>query len=153
MEFIRKILYGRKVYFEDKVIGKLNARIKNENPSIYYNWFGECNLIGREKDTEFDLIGNSQGPFKLQLKEVHDIINSLNFMEKQIESKINECPEGREKFKDWPSNFYLERVVAIDGKDNRFEVHFSPIDLNDFRNVYVIWKSGIIEIELELFNF
>jgi len=146
---LKKFFWGKQVVFTDKLIGILKTRVKNENPSINYTWIGENLLNGQKRKTVFILEGNSQEPYKNQLKSVYRIVQDLENITRQINFELKSSKYTNPRFKhDWLKDFYLAAITPNDVRENRFEVSIEPINENDTGYVSFLWANGrISEIE------
>lgn len=149
MRFIKNILFGRKIIFNDPLIGALTTRIKSENPSIEYTWNGESLLPGQKSKTVFILEGNAKGPYKLQLESVSKIIQDLDNICATVDSQLKVISSKKhDVVTGWLSEFYLAAITPNDVPTNEFEITFEPTKSDDLRYVSFLWTNGkISEIE------
>ncbi len=146
---LKEFFFGKQIVFSDKLIGNLETRIKIDNPTINYTWVGETQLTGQKRKTVFILEGNSQGPYKNQLKSVQRIVQNIENITKEIDLELKAAKSVKLRFKhNWVKDFYLAAITPNDTRENKFEVNFEPIDENDSGYVLFLWANDrISEIE------
>ena len=154
MELIKRILFGRKIKINDNRIGELSSRIKSDNLSVEYTWYGEYKLIGQNKVTAFYLNGNCLGPYSEQLRSVHRVVDTLNDIFLKIDVELKKRQDVKDRFKiDWRNDFYLAAIYS-DIQDsslfsNRLELSFEALDDEDLNAIGLIWQNDkLIEIEI-----
>ncbi|MTI29520.1 hypothetical protein [Xanthovirga aplysinae] len=148
MEIIKKILFGKKINFQDPKIGTLTTRIKSNNPSIEYTWTGEYLIDDQKKETVIILEGNLNGPHKAQLNSAYRIVDELDSIIERVDNELKENASNYKKIKNWKEEFYFAAVTPYDQRENKFELNFEPIDSNNNRYVSLIWSNGQInEVE------
>ncbi|MGD1846229.1 MAG: hypothetical protein ACFB10_12650, partial [Salibacteraceae bacterium] len=120
MEFIKQLLFGRKIYFNDPVLGKFSTRVKSDNPSINRTWYSAKRIGNYPEDTLFILEGNSRGPNKMELESVRKLMAELPQVMNQVDKDLSQ-KANYNKFKDWKSSLYLS---AVNPYEKGFEVQF-----------------------------
>ena len=138
------MLFGRKVSFEDPVLGTFETRVRSENPSIERTWYGGNKLEGQQSETTFILEGNFNGPNKLDLESVKRIVSELSQIVSEIDTELSKKPQYS-KISDWTKTFFLSAVMPY---ERGFEICFEPVNSDDIRTVNCFWVNGrISEIE------
>jgi hypothetical protein len=140
---IKDYLFGQIEVFNDDLVGKLTARIKNRNPSINYTWVGEHLLSGQKKPTVFIMEGNSAGPYKDQLISTQSIVKSFTEIEEDICSNLKSQEGIKPRFiSNWTSDFFISAIVPNTQNEGSFEIIYEPVDPDDLDCVSCVWKNG-----------
>ena len=148
MGIISNLLFGKKAYINDPIIGTLDTRIKSKNPSIGYTWTSEHLLPNQKNKTVFILEGNVNGPTKKQLESAYKIVNELESIVEKIDSELAKTEATYSKLNDWNNSFYFAALTSCEERTNEFEINFEPVDPEDTRYVGCIWSNGrITEVE------
>lgn len=141
MEALKKLLFGRKVYFEDSILGTFETRVKSENPSIEKTWYGGNQIAEQKGETTFIIEGNSNGPNKSDLEAVKRILTELPRIINEIDSELSK-KSNYPKVADWINTFFLSAITPY---QNGFEVNFESTNSDDTRMVSCLWTNGRIE--------
>ena len=131
---ILDILLGKKKTFTHSVLGVLTSdRIKGNNQTKKYSWFGSVKINNYTKETFIVAEGNNITPSNSQLESISEIVNNwenkyLNLIDEKIKmQKINQKP----KFANWKTDFYLGQITPLDDKKSHFELTIEPINKNE----------------------
>lgn len=148
MELIKKLLFGKKTFIEDPILGTLETRIKSDNPSFEQTWTSEHLIPNQKSKTVFILEGNVKGPTKGQLDAAHRIIDELGTIVKLLNKEVQKSPELKSKLDNWIEEFYLAAVTPWEERTNKFELCFEPVNQDDTRYLGCFWQNGTIsEVE------
>ncbi len=142
------MIFGKKIFVQDEILGTLSTRIKSKHPDKIYIWTSEHRLTNNKRETVFLFEGNTSGPTKSHLEIAYRIVKEIESIKDQADIELRKDITKYEKLKNWKSDFYFSALTPFDISRNEFEVNFEPIDDNDTRYVGLIWANGILrEIE------
>lgn len=156
LEFIKQLLFGKKRFYEDPILGTFDTRVKSDNPSIARTWSSEYSIPHQKAKTVFILEGNVNSPDKRQLESAHRVVAELATIVTFFDKKVQANPQMKNKYKQWNKEFYLAAVMSYNKSDNLFkgsdtlELNFEPVDQDDLRYIMCLWQNGTIsEIEVK----
>ena len=134
---------GTKKTFKHSVLGVLTSeRIKGNNQTKKYSWFGAVNLNNYQKETFIVAEGNNNAPSKKHLEYISEIVTNWNTKYlKQIDQEIKKQKISQKpKFENWENDFYLGQITPLDDNKPHFELTLEPINEN---------KTDFIGIEID----
>jgi len=147
-------LFGSKNTFNHPVIGVLKSeRIKGNNQTKTYSWYGQIKLNNKLFETTIILEGNHSSPFPNHLNFICQIIESwkseyIPKIETEIIKKgINKIPA----YSNWKNEFYLSAIYARNNKSSEFELTLEPLNRDEIDSIGVEIKNNIIT-KVEKYN-
>lgn len=144
---ILDLLFGKKKTIKHEVLGDLKSqRIKGNNNTKTYSWYGNITLNNHKEKTVIILEGNNLTPSNSHLESISDLVKNwetkyLSLIEEKITNqKINQ----ETKFSNWKKDFYVGAITPMDEKKPEFELTFEPKNENETDFISVEIKNNII---------
>lgn len=147
MGFLSDFFFGKKIYFDDEIAGRFEARSRSQNPNKKAGWSAETTLVNDQPTTLIILEGTVQGPYPHQLKVVRQMIEGLEAMAHFAYEHMKKQPGEFSSFAAWQSTFYLSALLA---SDDEFEIYFDTRDEEADGTVSLIWKNGQISFDSQV---
>ena len=140
-------LFGKKKTFKHPIIGVLKSqRVKGNNHTKSYTWYGSVFLNDKALKTTIILEGNNLSPFPNHLIFISQIVKhwESDYLLK-IESKIKENGiDNIEKYSNWKNEFYLSAIYPLNGKNSDFELTLAPLNNKKTNSIGIEIKNNII---------
>ena len=141
------ILFGKKKTLNHAILGILKSqRIKGNNKTKTYSWYGSVTLSNHKEETVIILEGNNITPCSSHLESINDLVKNwdtkyLSLIEEKITNqKINQ----ERKFSNWKKDFYVGAITPMDEKKPEFELTFEPLDENENDFIGIEIKNNLI---------
>jgi len=133
--------------FNHPVLGILKSqRIKGNNHTKNYTWYGNIILNNKSLKTTIILEGNNLSPFTNHLNFISQLIQNWEseYLPK-IENKINENGIDKiKKYSNWKNDFYLSAIYLMNNKNSEFELTLEPLDNKKTDAIGIEIKNNII---------
>ena len=140
-------LFGKKKTFNHPVIGVLKSeRIRGNNHTKNYTWYGNRILNNNPLKTTIILEGNNSSPFANHLNFISQLIENWEseYLPK-IESEIKKSEIDKiEKYSNWKNDFYLSAIYPMNDKSIAFELTLAPLDNDEIDSIGIEIKNNII---------
>lgn len=139
--FIIDFLIGKKIFFEDPVLGQLYTRTRKNNPSIEKSWEA---VDKKPPQLEFAFVaieGNCNGPYPHQLVQVHHLLEHWNQTINAIDAKVKQQSGDLSKFSKWQEELQL---TAMYPENDSFLLAFEKAYSSDEVTIYAYIKNGAV---------
>ena len=124
-------LFGKKKTFNHPVIGALESqRIKGNDHTKIYTWYGSIILGNKPLQTTIILEGNNLSPSANHLNFVSSLVENWEsgYLPK-IQNLISENRIDKiGKYSNWRSDFYLSAIYPLNNQSSEFELTLEPLD-------------------------
>ena len=141
------LLFGKKKTFNHPIIGILESqRIKGDNNTKSYTWYGSIIVGNKPHETTIILEGNNSSPSSNHLDFVSQLIENWEseYLPK-IETEINDSGLNKiEIFSNCRNHLYLSAIYPMNGKSAEFELTLEPLDEEKTDAISVEIKNNII---------
>ncbi|SIR18039.1 hypothetical protein [Maribacter ulvicola] len=150
---ILDILLGKKKTINHPILGDLTSqRIKGNNKTKTYSWYGEIKLDKKHEKTSLFLDGNNSEPNSAQINGIVELMNGWETKHIQtIEHKIRSKKLNlNNNYNNWKSEFYVGMISPIysNHKKLEFEVTLEPINNQQEGFLSITYKDNeITELE------
>jgi len=146
---ILDILFGKKKTINHPILGDLiSQRIKGNNQTKTYTWYGKIRFDKKHEETFLFLDGNNSEPYSAQINSMVELMNGWETKHLQsIEQKIlSQKLELNNNYKNWKSEFYVGMISPIyaNNKKLEFEVTLEPINNRKEGFLSLTFKDSII---------
>ena len=145
------LIFGKKKTIKHPTLGVFQSeRIKGNNQTKHYTWYGKLNLDNKAPETTVILEGNNAGPFTNHLNFISQLkVHWLSKYLPEIDKKITEKGIDKgEEYANWKKTFYLSAIYAANDKSPEFELTLDPLDKQKINSIGIVFKNNIIsEIE------
>jgi|GEM_PF-5979369 len=141
------LLFGSKKTYNHPIIGALRSqRIKGQNLTRNYTWYGNVVLNGKSQETTIILEGDSYRPYTIHLDFISQLIqNWSTFYLPKIENKFKEIEILKiKKYFNWKNDFYLSAIYPLSDKSSDFELILEPFDKYKTNSIAIEVKNDIV---------
>ena len=148
------LFFGSEKTYNHPIIGALKSqRIKGQNLTRNYTWYGDVVLNGKSQETTIILEGDSYRPYTIHLDFISQLIqNWSTFYIPKIENKIEKIGIRKiEKYSNWKNDFYLSAVYPLSDKSSDFELILEPLDKYKTNSIAIEIKNNIVA-KVEIHN-
>lgn len=138
MEFLKRLLFGKKVETEVPLIGKFSCRVNNNHPSAIYGWrnYNSHLLHG----TPLLLEGNFEGPFERHINNYLGVINSIDNIIESIKTKFLEKNPTYQLKSIWKEDFTIISI-SCSGQTTVDLI----VGIPNSGCYFVVWREGKIQ--------
>jgi len=150
---ILDILFGKKKTIHHPILGDLiSDRIKGNNRTKTYTWYGKVRFDKKHEETYLFLDGNNSEPYSAQVNSIVELMNGWETKHLQsIEQKmqLNKL-ELNKNYKNWKTEFYVGMISPINSNNKKLEFEITLEPINNLKEGFlsITFKDSVIT-ELE----
>lgn len=145
-------LFGKKKAVRIPVLGELKSeRMKDDNQTKIYSWYGSFKLGNNSNETFLVLEGDNRKPFQDQINSITDLIVNWNEIHiKTIDEMISNRVDLLNSYKNWKTDFYIGAVTPSDDEKGVFEITLEQFNVKKTDFLSIEFKNNSI-VKLEVY--
>ncbi len=145
MELLKRILFGKRVEFDDPNLGKLSTRVNNKNPDAVYRWYFTTNRFDSAGETYISVDGNFQRPAEKLLEICDKILSTMDDLMPEVREILEkENPSDNHIIKTWQQELDIISITC-----QQYGTVEIMLGLKNKKDIFsVFWREGkILRVE------